>query len=289
MQALPYATQLLGRLGAEVVKVEAPGTGDLGRTRLARHDRPRRARRRRHLPAQQPVQALHRHRPEAAGRARPRAAAGAALRRRGRELPRRRHRAPRPGLRGRGRRAPRRRLPLHLGLRPRGAGGHPGLPLRRLARAGLHRRGDERRLRVQAPRGATADRLAHGRAGRHRHRAVRRHRHPGRPAPARPHRAGPARRRRHARRPGGRARRRAELLVHGHAHGHAVARDPARLPGRRRLVHAAGAPAAPVARPGPRHRPAGVGRRRALRHAPGLARPPRVRHPARPGVLGAAP
>jgi formyl-CoA transferase len=32
MQALPYATQLLGRLGAEVVKIEAPGTGDLGRT-----------------------------------------------------------------------------------------------------------------------------------------------------------------------------------------------------------------------------------------------------------------
>jgi crotonobetainyl-CoA:carnitine CoA-transferase CaiB-like acyl-CoA transferase len=34
MQALPYATQLLGRLGAEVVKVEAPRTGDLGRSSM---------------------------------------------------------------------------------------------------------------------------------------------------------------------------------------------------------------------------------------------------------------
>ena len=31
MQALPYATQLLARLGATVVKVEHPGGGDLGR------------------------------------------------------------------------------------------------------------------------------------------------------------------------------------------------------------------------------------------------------------------
>jgi formyl-CoA transferase len=39
MQALPWATQLLGRLGADVVKVEAPGTGDLGRTAMpAMHD-----------------------------------------------------------------------------------------------------------------------------------------------------------------------------------------------------------------------------------------------------------
>ncbi|HVA05703.1 MAG TPA: CoA transferase [Acidimicrobiales bacterium] len=34
MQALPFATQLLGRLGAEVVKVEAPGGGDLGRSSM---------------------------------------------------------------------------------------------------------------------------------------------------------------------------------------------------------------------------------------------------------------
>ncbi len=32
MQALPYATQLLGRLGAEVVKIEPPGVGDQGRS-----------------------------------------------------------------------------------------------------------------------------------------------------------------------------------------------------------------------------------------------------------------
>src|SRR4029453_12139362 len=34
MQALPYATQLLAHLGAEVVKVEPPGAGDTGRASI---------------------------------------------------------------------------------------------------------------------------------------------------------------------------------------------------------------------------------------------------------------
>src|SRR3954469_5674122 len=34
MQALPFATQLLGRLGADVVKVEPVGAGESGRTSL---------------------------------------------------------------------------------------------------------------------------------------------------------------------------------------------------------------------------------------------------------------
>src|SRR4030088_359216 len=34
MQSLPFATQLLARLGADVVKVEAPATGESGRASL---------------------------------------------------------------------------------------------------------------------------------------------------------------------------------------------------------------------------------------------------------------
>jgi crotonobetainyl-CoA:carnitine CoA-transferase CaiB-like acyl-CoA transferase len=40
MQAVPFATQLLGRLGADVIKIEHPATGDLGRTSLPAIDDP---------------------------------------------------------------------------------------------------------------------------------------------------------------------------------------------------------------------------------------------------------
>ena len=64
----PFATQLLARLGADVVKVEHPVDGDLGRGALPAMDRPRGPAGRRHVPAQQPQQAQRRHRPEGSAR-----------------------------------------------------------------------------------------------------------------------------------------------------------------------------------------------------------------------------
>ena len=40
MAALPFGTQLLARLGADVVKVESPGTGDSGRGSMPAIDDP---------------------------------------------------------------------------------------------------------------------------------------------------------------------------------------------------------------------------------------------------------
>ena len=58
MQALPYATQLLARLGADVVKIE-PLTGELGRASLPAMSDPRRTLRWRNVSPQQPQQTKH--------------------------------------------------------------------------------------------------------------------------------------------------------------------------------------------------------------------------------------
>ena len=115
---------------------------------------------------------------------------------------------------------------------------------------------------------------------------VRRHRRARRAAPPRPHRAGPVRRRRHARLDGRHDRPRHQLLVDGPAGRRARAADHARLPGVGRLVHHPGRSRAPVRPAGRAHRPPRVGRRRALRHPAGLARPPRGRTSARPSRRG---
>ena len=66
-------TQLLARLGADVVKVEHPSAASRAAASQPGDGRPRGPHRRRHVPAQQPQQAQRRHRPEGAGGPRPRA------------------------------------------------------------------------------------------------------------------------------------------------------------------------------------------------------------------------
>ena len=185
MQALPFATQLLGRLGAEVVKVEAPGTGDLGRSAtpaMADPDgRPVGATFVRNNLSKRSVVVDLKH---PAGR-------DLVLRMAARfDVVAENFRAGAAERLGLGYDDVAAAHPSVVYLSISGFGRpvhdrHCPLPLRRLARAGLHRRGDERGLRVQAPGRPAAGRLADGRARRHRHRAVRRDRHPGRPAPAR--------------------------------------------------------------------------------------------------------
>ena len=146
MQALPYATQLLARLGAEVVKVEHPPTGDLGRGVDAGHDRPGGPPGRRHLPAQQPEQAQRQHRPASTRAAGSWCSSWPPLRRDRRELQGRLASA-RLGLgyEDIAGRAPGLHLRLDLRLRQ-----HDAHPLRQLAGVRPGRRGDERDLRAQA-------------------------------------------------------------------------------------------------------------------------------------------
>ena len=62
MQALPFGTQLMTRLGAEVVKVEHPVHGESGRGALPAMDDPQGRRVGRDVPPQQPQQAQRRSR-----------------------------------------------------------------------------------------------------------------------------------------------------------------------------------------------------------------------------------
>ena len=155
MQALPFGTQLLARLGADVVKIEHPAHRR-PRSRLAAgDDRPVRSQRGRDVLAQQPRQALGVHRLEVASRSRPGAPVGAALRRGVRELQGWRADQVGPRLRRRTSCSPQRRVPVDLGLRE-----HDLVVLRFVARVRGCRRGDEWAVRVEAPARPTTRGLA---------------------------------------------------------------------------------------------------------------------------------
>ena len=281
MQALPYATQLLARLGADVVKVEStrraatPGAASLpamddpeGRQVGATFLRNNLDKRSICVDLKDP-----------AGRAadpRP----GAALRRRRRELQGRRARPPGPRLRRHRRRTPG-DLRVDLGVRQ-----HHPVALRPLAGVRGDRRGDVGHLRATSGSATSrpwSTRWAASATSASALFAVDRD----------PRRAAPSRRA-----PGEGQHVDVAMLDAMVAMTDIVTnfwsmglRDGdlgplilRRLRGRGRLVHHPGRPRAPVRQAGRADRPSRVGRRPALRHPPGLGRPPRRRPP--PGHRG---
>ena len=171
MAAMPFATQLLARLGADVVKVEHPVHGESGRAASPSITRPRRPCRRSNVPTEQSRQAQRRRSTYA-----PRRVAisilrlVAALRRLRRELQGGHHRPARPRVRRGLGRPLWRDLRVRLGFRCR------RIRVRRVARVRVDRRSHVRHLRLHAPARRTAASEPGRRARRHLDRVVLRHR-----------------------------------------------------------------------------------------------------------------
>ena len=233
MQALPYATQLLGRLGAEVVKIESPGTGDLGRTASpALTDPEGRAVGATFLRNNLSKRSIVVDLKQPAGR-------DLVLRLAPRfDVVAENFRAGAIERLGLGYEDVAAAHPAVVYLSISGFGhavpagtpdspyaGWPALASIVEAMSGAYEfKRPEGQPPIGSPMGGLGDIVTALFAVIGTQAALRQR-----------DRTGPraARRRGHARRPGGGARRRAELLVHGNAHGHPVARDIARLPGRK--------------------------------------------------------